>query len=398
MRLPVLLLAAAAMTLSLCVGWTSIPQAQQASPFAALPTRVESPPDNPSTPEKVALGRLLFWDPILSSSGDAACATCHHPDFGYTDGRELPIGTGGHGLGPKRTFSGGPAPIVKRNSPTILNVAFNGIDESGHVDPDNAPMFWDVRARGLEAQVLGPIEAPEEMRGAAAPEGQGMAAAVERVSRISEYQTLFAGAFGGPNPVTAVNLARAIAAFERSLVTPDTPFDRFMRGDRTALTDAQLRGMQDFESHGCTQCHNGPMLSDYKVHVLGVSDNSALGAHDPGAGNRFAFRTPSLRNLRHTAPYMHSGVIRDVLSVIGFYRIIGGGGGGLLTHFDKPRMIDGQLVLGSPVDRDQLDPLLRQLSVVQRLDDVAAFLDSLSGTFDRTIPSRVPSGLPPGGQ
>jgi cytochrome c peroxidase len=377
--------------------WTARPRAAEASPFAPLPTQASSPADNPSTPEKVALGRLLFWDPILSGSGDIACATCHHPDFGYTDGRALPIGTGGRGLGPKRTFSHGAAPLVKRNTPTILNVAFNGIDAVGHTDPAAAPMFWDSRAHGLEAQVLGPMESVEEMRGPRVPDGRGMADAAARVNRVREYRELFAQAFGADAAVTAENVARALAAFERSLITPDAPFDRYLRGDREALTPAQLRGMDDFESHGCTQCHNGPMLSDYKMHVLGVSDNSALGAYDPGADGRFAFRTPSLRNLRDTAPYMHSGVVADVSSVVGFYRTVGAGGAGLL-HFDAPRTIDGQLVLGSPVGRDQLDPLLRQVSVIQRIDDVAAFLDSLNGPFDRTIPRRVPSGLRPGGR
>ena len=110
---------------------TARPAAQAPSPFAALPLQVEAPPDNPTTPEKVALGRLLFWDPILSGAQDIACATCHHPDFGYADGRDLPIGTGGKGIGPKRVFPGGTRPLVKRNSPTILNAAFNGLVVAG---------------------------------------------------------------------------------------------------------------------------------------------------------------------------------------------------------------------------------------------------------------------------
>ncbi len=387
-----------ALALGVCLpAATRAQQPPQPPPFAALPTHAESPPENPSTPEKIALGRALFWDPILSGAQDIACATCHHPDFGYADGRPLPIGTGGRGLGPARTFPGGVAPVVKRNSPTVLNVAFNGIDEQGRVDPAAAPMFWDVRARGLEAQALAPIESLEEMRGAHEPEGSGVSAAVARVARVNEYRTLFAQAFGGSDPITATNLSRAIAAFERTLITTDAPFDRYMRGDRTALTAAQLRGMDLFDSHGCTQCHNGPMFSDYQAHVLGVSDNPALGAADPGVDHRFAFRTPSLRNLAYTAPYMHSGQIRDVLDVIGFYRIVGAGGPGL-PHFDTPKLVDGQLFLGSPVGREALDPLLRQLVVIQRIDDVAAFLDSLNGTFDRTIPTRVPSGLRPGGR
>jgi len=388
-------IAGAASVLALVITASATPRAQAPPTLAPLPVQVDAPIDNPTTPEKVALGRLLFWDPILSGSADIACATCHHPDFGYTDGRDLPIGTGGRGLGPTRIFRGGAAPLVRRNSQTILNVAFNGIDMNGHVNPADAPMFWDARAHGLEAQALVPIETLEEMRGPRVPEGRGVTEAVWRVSRVKEYRALFAQAFGGSGAVTAGNLARAIAAFERTIVTPDTPFDRYMRGDHSALTEVQLRGMAAFESHGCIECHNGPMLSDYKFHVLGVSDNPKLGAWDPGVDHRFAFRTPTLRNLKYTAPYMHSGLLGSVLDVIGFYRIAGTGTG--FVHFDAPTVFNGRLLLASPVARDQVDPLVRQLIVIQRIDDVAEFLDSLNGTFDRTIPSRVPSGLKPAG-
>lgn len=387
---------AAAWTLAFGMASAAAPLAQEPPTLAPLPAHVDAPADNPTTPEKVALGRLLFWDPILSGSEDIACATCHHPDFGYTDGRDLPIGTGGHGLGPKRIFAGGDAPLIKRNSQTILNVAFNGIDMNGHVEAANAPMFWDGRARGLEAQALVPIENLEEMRGPRVPEGRGVAEAVRRVSRVKEYRSLFAKAFGSREAVTAENMARAIAAFERTLVTTDTPFDRYMRGDHTALTEVQRQGMASFESHGCIECHNGPMLSDYKFHVLGVSDNPKLGVWDPGVDHRFAFRTPTLRNLKYTGPYMHSGLLGSVLEVIGFYRIAGTGNG--FVHFDAPRIFNGRLLLASPVARDQVDPLVRQLIVIQRIDDVADFLDSLNGTFDRTIPARVPSGLTPAGR
>lgn len=373
------------------------PAAQAATPFVPLPLTVPSPADNPSTPEKVALGRLLFWDPILSGGQDTACATCHHPSHGYTDGRALPIGTGGRGLGPARRYPGGATPLVKRNSPTILNVAFNGIDDAGHVDPAQAPMFWDSRVRGLEAQALVPIESLEEMRGGRVEEGGAVAAAVARIGRVREYRERFAQAFPGPDPVSAANLARAIAAFERSLVTLDTRFDRYLRGDHSVLSPAELRGMAAFDDHGCTLCHKGPMLSDYTFHVIGVSDNPALGAADPGAESRYAFRTASLRNLGSTAPYMHSGLLVDLPDAVGFYKIVGGGGG-LLQHFPEPLRVNGHLVLGSPVSRDQLDPLLRQVNVNAQLDDIVAFLGTLDGDFDRTIPARVPSGLKVGGR
>lgn len=346
--------------------------AQSPSPFAPLPLHVESPADNPSTPEKVALGKLLFWDPILSGTQDVACATCHHPDHGYTDGRDLPIGVGGTGLGPKRNM-GSDSLLVKRNSPTILNVAFNGlVDVSVPYDPAQAPMFWDSRVRGLEAQALVPLESLEEMRGGHIAMGGGVAGVVARVAAVAEYQDLFRGAFGGTDAVNAANLGRAIAAFERSLITTDAPFDRYLRGDTTALTEVERFGMEAFDKQGCTLCHRGPMLSDYQVHVLGVPDNRAIGGADTGADGRGAFRTPSLRNLAVTAPYMHGGTIPFVDTVVAdFYRRPAG-----------PRV----------------DPLLQQVSVESNGSFITAFLRTLNGTFDRSIPARVPSGLTPGGR
>ena len=262
---------------------------------------------------------------------------------------------------------------MKRNSPTILNVAFNGlVDASAHYDPTQAPMFWDSRVLGLEAQALAPIESLEEMRGGQVTPGGGVADAVARVAAVPEYQELFRGAFGEADAVNALNLSRAIAAFERSLVTADSPFDRYLRGDTSALNATELYGMAAFDKQGCTLCHKGPMLSDYQVHVLGVPDNRALGAPDPGAGQRFAFRTPTLRNLAYTAPYMHGGTIDYVDTVVAdFYRRPGG-----------PRV----------------DPLLQQVAVEFNAHDITAFLATLNGTFDRSIPPRVPSGLPPGGR
>ena len=359
--------------LAVSVTLAALGPAQAPSPFAPLPLHAESPADNPSTLAKVALGRLLFWDPILSGTQDVACATCHHPDLGYADGRPLPIGVGGAGLGPKRTAGPGGL-LVKRNTPTILNVAFNGpVDPSQPFDPAAAPMFWDSRVKGLEAQALAPLESLEEMRGGTLATGSGVAGAVARVAAVRQYQDLFTKAFGSVDAVNAVNLSRAIAAFERTLVTTDTPFDRYLRGDTAALNATEIFGMRAFQEHGCALCHNGPMLSDYKLHVLGVPDNPAIGERDLGAAEqRFAFRTPSLRNLAHTAPYMHGGTFDYIETVVaGFYRRPGTGG---------------------------VDPLLQQVTVESNANFITAFLGTLNGTFDRSIPKRVPSGLPPGGR
>jgi cytochrome c peroxidase len=357
---------------------------------SALPREPAAPADNPTTAEKIALGRLLFWDPILSGSRDVACATCHHPEFGYAEPLDLSIGAQGIGLGTSRRFTPGSAmPFVKRNSQTVLNAAFNGIDASGRHSPAEAPMFWDLRVRSLETQALEPVKALEEMRGPDFTEGAILDEVTRRIQSIAEYRALFARAFGNGEAVTSANVGRAIAAFERSLVATNSPFDRYIRGDTSAMTPAQLSGMQRFERAGCANCHSGPMFSDYKLHVLGIADNTKLAASDTGASGTYAFRTPSLRNLKYTAPYMHSGVFSSLDDVLQFYNNPGGRGRGRGAGRTR----------NPNVGRDQLDPLLRQVNVRGNRRDFIAFLDALNDdSFDRTVPDRVPSGLAVGGR
>ncbi len=359
------------------------------SRLAALPLAAPAPADNPTTRERVALGRLLFWDPILAGQRDVACATCHHPDFGYADGLDLSIGANGVGLGSARAFAAGhPTRLVKRNSQTVVNAAFNGLSADGAV-PAAAPMFWDLRVRTLEAQALEPIRTLEEMRGEAYAEARALPAVVARLNAIAEYRRLFARAFGGAAPVTEGNLGRALAAFQRTLVAVNAPFDRYMRGDTAALTAEQLRGMDRFQSIGCVNCHSGPMFSDFTAHVLGVPDHPRLPGADAGVNGTYAFRTPSLRNLSMTGPYMHNGVFTSLPEVIDFYQRISRGRG---------RRGGGGVNL--QVSRDRIDPLARQLDMRGRGQrDLLAFLRALDDPgFDRTIPARVPSGLPVGGR
>lgn len=354
-------------------------------PLTALPRDIATPPDNPQTPEKVELGRLLFWDPILSGNQQVACATCHHPDFGYAEDLALSIGVDGAGLGSDRRFaSPDPIPFVKRNSQTVLNTAFNGIDLEGGYDPATAPMFWDDRARGLEAQSLLPILTFEEMRGHAYPEEDAVDTVVARLQAIGEYRTLFAEAFESENAVSAENLGKALAAFQRSLVANNSPYDRYMRGETNAMTRLQIQGMRRFEQVGCINCHNGPMFSDYELHVLGIRDNRLLAESDSGAVEQpYAFRTPSLRNLAYTAPYMHNGLFRTLEDVIEFYDDVG----------DRDER-------NVNLDRGQIDPLTRTLDDPDDHErELIAFLDALNDDdFDRKIPDRVPSGLDPGGE
>lgn len=349
--------------------------------FSALPQTALDPADNSRTPDKVALGKQLFYDPVLSGNKDVACATCHHPKFGYTDGLELPIGVGGTGQGTTRRFgTEGKNLLTKRNAPTLLNVAFNGIDVRGHYDPATAPMFYDLRAKSLEAQSLMPIATFEEMRGTMFTEDSAIDSVLARLRAIPVYQTVFTRIFGGNSPVTAQNLGKAIAAYERTLLANNAPYDRYQRGDKLAMTDAQKRGMVLFIQNGCNTCHNGPMFSDYKTHVLGVVDNEKLGFSDKGLRDQYAFRTPTLRNVALTAPYMHSGKQASLTSILVFYD-------GVKTGTQ----------LNPNVATSQLDSLLR--TRVTRSKDLVEFLHALTDdSFDKTVPTSVPSGLPVGGK
>ncbi len=234
----------------------------------------------------------------------------------------------GAGLGPARAFvPDRPERLVKRNSQTIVNVVFNGLTESHDGQAAAAPMFWDLRVRSLEAQALEPIKALEEMRGGAYAEDRALPSVVARLNAIPEYRRLFAGAFAGASPVSEGNLGQALAAFQRTIVATNTPFDRYMRGDTAAMSPDQIRGMERFQTTGCINCHSGPMFSDYQAHVLAVPDNPKLPESDSGVSKTYGFRTPSLRNLSATAPYMHNGVFASLNDVVNFYERISGGGG-----------------------------------------------------------------------
>ena len=362
------------------------------------------------------LGRLLFWDPILSGGRDVACATCHHPDFAYADGRALSLGTGAVGLGPARRATGGDVPVVRRNSPTVLNVAYNGLDRRRRrrrgddaqraqaqlltVDPAQAPMFWDSRVRSLDVQALEPLKAFDEMRGDAYPEAVAVDSVVARLRAIPEYVALFRSAFGPRTTIGPEQVGGAIAAFERSLVAMDSPFDRFRAGDSTALTPQQRRGLEEFDDAGCDRCHEGPMFSDFDHHAEGVAEHPLVAVPDSGRG-RFRFRTPTLRNVALTPPYMHNGTLATLEDVLRFYdegrsrnpnvldrRRRGGEGGD-----DDDRAGEGRRVASLSGQFRRVDDMSDR-----EMADIIAFLGALSDpSFDRIIPARVPSGLPPAG-
>jgi cytochrome c peroxidase len=347
------------------------------------PDTVSSLPIKPITDPVAALGQALFWDPVLSGDKDVACATCHHPNNAYTDGLDLSLGPNATGYSQNRFFKRpNDVPVSRRNAPTLLNVAFNGMTTAGQYVPSQAPMFWDGRSQSLENQVISPLLTFEEMRGHGFSEAVALDSLVDRLAHIAQYQQLFAAAFGSSQALTAANLARAIASFERTLVAMDSPYDRYQKGDKTALTDDQLRGMRLFKDEGCDICHSGPMFSDYQLHVLSVPDNSSLASSDAGAKGSYAFRTPSLRNVGMTAPYMHNGVFQTLKQVLKFYDDI------------------GEPISQNPhVPASQLDAKIQRIALREvEQEQLIAFLHALSDPgYDRTIPARVPSGLKPGG-
>lgn len=336
--------------------------------------------ENPPVINAQYLGKLLFFDPILSGNKDVACATCHHPNFGFTDGLDLSIGVNATGLGPKRQFLSSAFPPTQRKSMTILNTAFNGMDSKGNYDSTNAPMFWDSRAKSLEEQALIPIKSQVEMRANAYPEAVAIDSVLVRLKNIAEYQTLFKTVFGGENSITSLNLAKAIASFERSLVVMNSPYDRYLRGERDAMSDLQLQGMNAFEVDGCSKCHTGKMFSDYKLHTMSVPDNPKNITSDKGANGTYAFRTMSLRNVKLTGPYMHSGVFKTLEEVIDFYNEL---------QKEKPQ--------NPNVPLSKLDTLTKLLRPVGQKTALIAFLGALTGEYEFTVPKSVPSKLKVGG-
>ena len=338
----------------------------------SLPLTVKYPANNPATTEKASLGKLLFYDPILSGNKDVACATCHHPDHGYAEFRDISIGVNGIGFGSKREFKpGNDIPFVKRNAHTVLNTAYNGIDMYEEYNPEKSPMFWDSRSESLELQAIEPIKALEEMRGHRYSETEILNEVIIRIKAIPEYQKLFLDAFQEEDAITITNLARAIAAFERTLVANNSRFDQYMRGDRNAISISEKEGYEQFKKTGCINCHNGPMFSDFKMHVLGAPENDKLSSPDSGFNGQYAFRTASLRNLRFTAPYMHNGSLRSLQEVLEFYEDI---------SFGKIR--------NPLVSKESFDPLVRELKLsVKEMGPIISFLNTLNDPdFDKEIP------------
>lgn len=300
------------------------------------------------------LGWLLFYDPVLSGDNSMSCASCHHPDLGFSDGRQVGIGSDEGNL--------------RRNVPSLWNVAYA------------TSLFWDGRAPNLEEQMLVPLTAPNEMN--ADPDEL-----VAELRAIPEYVEHFSAVYGGEQPITLENVINAISSFQRTLISSNSPFDRFAAGDFNALTAPQRRGFDVFRSAQtrCFECHAWPTFSHNTFHVLGVPDldpaNPDLGRAEfinaPDAER--AFRTPGLRNVALSAPYMHNGQFATLEEVIDFYADGGGPGQGM----DIPVAAIDEKVRGFDLTDQQKSDLVAFLFALT--DEPADLL---------AIPESVPSGLP----
>jgi len=331
----------------------------------AFPTEIVQPADNPTTPEKVELGKLLFFDPILSDDNTLSCAHCHHPHLGFSDGLPRSRGRGGKGAGRERT--GGIE--LTRGAPSLWNTVYNH------------RQFWDGRAAHLEEQARMVITTPEEVN--ADP-----AELVRELKAIPEYRALFDKAFGGKDgeAITFKNITYAIAAFQRTLVSFNSRFDRYAAGDGSALSPQEKRGLKLFLSPKtrCNECHGIPVFADRNFKVIGVPDpkDGPADVAKPeaergrGGGPNGAFKIPTLRNIALTAPYMHNGAFETLEEVLDFYA--GGGGRGL--GLDVPLQDD-------KIRKFALTP--------QEKADLIAFLLALTDESALPqVPKRVPSGLP----
>ncbi len=301
-----------------------------------LPKAVPEPKETPTTAAKVELGKLLFFDPRLSGDNSISCATCHLPDKGFGDGKETSPGFGGAEL--------------TRNTPGLWNIGFV------------SNYFWDGRAKSLEEQALGPIESPVEMN-------QNIEELEQELAAVSAYHQQFQLAFG--TGVTRAGIAQALAAFQRTLLTGPSPYDRYLAGDEQALTDEQKLGMELFFGDAdCVRCHNGVLLTDEKFYRVGVSF-SDQGRADvtKKRDDRFKFRTPPLRNVAQTAPYMHDGSMSTLTEVVTFY------------YRGVPAYAPEDL----PLD---VEPLTGQS--FSDIPAVAAFLEALTGELPVITPPEIP--------
>jgi cytochrome c peroxidase len=294
---------------------------------------VQWPEDNPYSAAKAELGKLLYFDPRVSSDGKVSCASCHSPDKGYTDGAAVSTGIGGQ--------KGG------RSAPTVINRAYSTLQ------------FWDGRANSLEEQAKGPIANPIEMTSDKTA-GAAHEACVKRLKAVPGYVQRFEKVFG-TRDFNIDHVAKAIATFERTVFSANAPYDRYIAGDKKALSEAQVRGMNVFfNKAACDSCHLGFNFTDGSYTNTGIG----MDRPDPDLGrfvvsgreeDKGSFKTPTLREIEHTGPYMHDGNLKTLEAVV--------------EHYNK-----------GGIKNPQLDRRLKPLNLTEQDQaDLVAFMRALSG-------------------
>jgi cytochrome c peroxidase len=303
--------------------------AASAATGEALPETAPAPADNPTTADKVALGQMLYHDPRLSSTGTVSCASCHNTMLGGEDNRPVAMGVNGQ--------TGG------RSAPTVWNAAFNAVQ------------FWDGRAASLEEQAAGPVTNPIEM---------GMKSwdeVTDRLKAIEGYQAAFQKAFG-TETISKDNATKAIAAYERTLITPNSAYDKYVKGETAALTEQQVRGMNKAAELGCTSCHSGPafngpgVFQKFPVNSNGYFEAQYHFSKDKGRAevtkdkaDEHLWKVPTLRNVALTAPYFHNGAVKTL---------------------DEAVKIMAKLQLNKDLQKEEIA-------------DIVAFLNALTGEFPK---------------
>jgi len=299
------------------------------------PTSIPFPKDNPYTPEKAALGKRLYFDTRLSVSSAQSCGSCHSPSFGWGDGLEVGVGFGMHKLG--------------RHSPTVVNAAWSSI------------FMWDGRLPTLEDQALGPIQSEGEMN-------MPLDKLMVRLNAISEYKPMFDRVFQQEG-MTPKTLAKAIATYERTIVSEPAPFDAWIEGDEKAISEEAKRGFTVFNAKAqCAACHEGWNFTNEGFQDIGLpSDDVGRGQYLPGVLKmKHAFKTPSLREITRRGPYMHDGSMATLEQVVDHYDIGG-------------------------VDRPSRSDLMRPLHLTtQEKSDLVTFLKTLSSNLTPTAAPVLP--------
>jgi cytochrome c peroxidase len=309
-----------------------------AADWKTLPTKAPAPANNPTTTEKVKLGQILFFDPRLSSTGTVSCNSCHNVMAGGEDNRAGSAGVHGQ--------------VGGRSAPTVWNAAFSAVQ------------FWDGRAPSLEEQAKGPVTNPIEM---------GMKNwddVVKRLKAIPGYPELFSAAFKDSDPVSRENAAKAIAAYERTLITPNSAYDKYVSGDKSALTEQQVIGMKTFAEVGCANCHSGPAFNangafmKFPTHGNSMYEAKYKMSQDEGRyevtkvdADKHFFKVPTLRNIALTAPYFHNGSVSSLSSAI---------------------KVMAKMQLGASLK-------------LQQVKDIEAFLEALTGQFPKQTMPRLPA-------